>query len=111
MSRTVVIRTAAASEAAAVRRLAFLECTRPLRGEVLVAFVSDRPVAAIALATGRVVADPFERTEEAIELLREHARGVRTGRAEAHRAAARARRPRRPRPTAPALSSVGALRP
>jgi hypothetical protein len=71
-------------EAAAVRRLAYLDSTRPLRGDVVVAFVNDRPTAAVSLSTGRVVADPFERTADVVELLREYAGGIRRARSDAH---------------------------
>jgi hypothetical protein len=85
MSPTIVMRPARPEEAAAVRRLAFLDSTRPLRGEVVVALVDDRPVAAVSLSTGRIVADPFERTDDIVELLREYADGLRSARATAHR--------------------------
>lgn len=67
---TIAIRSAAADEAADVRRLAYLDSQRPLRGDVLVAFEDADPVAAISLADGRVVADPFRRTASPVELLR-----------------------------------------
>lgn len=51
-------------------RLAALDSARPLEGEVLLAYVDDDPVAAISLADGRVVADPFRRTAHVVELLR-----------------------------------------
>ena len=85
MSPTIVMRPARPEEAAAVRRLAFLDSTRPLRGDVVVALVNDRPVAAASLSTGRVVADPFERTSDIVELLREYADGLRSARSDAHR--------------------------
>jgi hypothetical protein len=67
---TIAIRTAAVDEAAAVRRLAYLDSQRPLRGDVLVALEDAEPVAAISLADGRVVADPFRPTAVVVELLR-----------------------------------------
>src|SRR4051812_46849478 len=67
---TIALRTAAPAEAADVRRLAYLDSQRPLRGDVLVAFEDAEPVAAISLADGRVVADPFRRTATSVELLR-----------------------------------------
>ena len=70
MSHTIVIRSPRIEEAFAVRRLAYLDSRRPLRGEVLVAFVDGEPLAAISLADGAVVADPFRRTADVVELLR-----------------------------------------
>jgi len=70
MSQTIIIRSPRIEEAFAVRRLAYLDSRRPLRGEVLVAFVDDEPLAAISLADGAVVADPFRRTADVVELLR-----------------------------------------
>ena len=82
----VVIRPAFTDEAELVELLVALdEIEPPLHGEVLLALIGDQPVAAIAVADGRVAADPFVRTVEAAALLREHARGLREGRAEADR--------------------------
>jgi len=53
-----------------LRRLAALDSTRPIRGRALVAEVEGRPVAAIGISDGRVVADPFEHTAEVVELLK-----------------------------------------
>jgi len=66
----MVLRTGRPADEAAIRRLALLDSARPLRGEALVAEVSGRPVAAIDLSDGRVVADPFEHTADVVELLR-----------------------------------------
>jgi hypothetical protein len=85
MNSSLVMRPMRPAEAAAVRRLAYLDSSRPLRGDVLVALVDDRPVAAASLSDGRVVADPFERTDDIVELLREYADGLRSARATAHR--------------------------
>jgi len=70
MFPTISIRSPAPSEAFAVRRLAYLDSQRPLRGEVLAAFEDGEAVAAIALADGRIVADPFLATAAVVELLR-----------------------------------------
>ena len=55
-------------------RLAALDSSPVLEGEVLVAFVDDEPWAAISLHDGRVVADPFRPSAHAVELLRVRAR-------------------------------------
>ena len=67
---TIAIRPAAPEEAFAVRRLAYLDSQRPLRGDVLIALEDAAPVAAISLADGRVAADPFRRTADVVTLLR-----------------------------------------
>ncbi|HVW18199.1 MAG TPA: hypothetical protein VHB30_08110, partial [Solirubrobacteraceae bacterium] len=72
----IVLRAARAADESAVRRLALLDSSRPLRGDVLVAEVGGHPVAAVSLADGRVVADPFERTADAVALLRLRAEGL-----------------------------------
>src|SRR4051794_41228177 len=58
------------ADEAALRRLAAMDSARPLRGRALVAEVEGRPVAALSLTDGRVVADPFQRTADVVELLR-----------------------------------------
>jgi hypothetical protein len=45
-------------------------------GQVLIAEVDGQPKAALSLADGRVVADPFSRTAELVGLLRMHAGAV-----------------------------------
>jgi hypothetical protein len=72
----MVLRTGRPTDEAALRRLAALDSARPLRGSALVAEVAGRPVAALDLNDGRVVADPFEHTAEVVELLRNRAAGL-----------------------------------
>lgn len=67
---TVALRPAHDDEAILVRRLAQLDDSRPLEGDVLLAVVDGKPVAALSLCDGRVVADPFQPTAEAVALLR-----------------------------------------
>ena len=71
----MVLRTDRPTDEQALRRLAALDSVRPLSGRALVAEVDGRPVAAIGLNDGRVVADPFEHTADVVELLQ-----VRAGR-------------------------------
>jgi hypothetical protein len=66
----LTMRMAVAIDAAALRRLARLDSTRPLAGRVLLAELDGTPVAAISLHTGAVVADPFRRTAEAVRMLK-----------------------------------------
>jgi hypothetical protein len=66
----VAIRPAGPDDAESLERLAALDSAPPLSGRVLLADHDGRPVAAISLGSGAVVADPFERTFAAVQLLR-----------------------------------------
>lgn len=66
----LALRRAAPDEAGAVRRLAALDGVPELRDPVLLALVDGEPVAAVSLADGRVAADPFRHTADAVALLR-----------------------------------------
>jgi hypothetical protein len=80
-SSSVVIRPAVQADHENLLRLAQLDAARPLTGDVLLAERDGRPVAALAVARGEVVADPFEPTAAEVELLRTRARTlVRRGR-------------------------------
>ena len=52
-----------------LRRLAELDSQRPLTGDALVAEIDGQPAAAISLADGRVIADPFKHTAVATQML------------------------------------------
>ena len=80
MSSTVVLRPASPADASSLHRLAVLDSSVAPRGEVVMAFRGTEPVAAVSVTDGHVVADPFARTADVVDLLREHVRGVRTGR-------------------------------
>ena len=64
------LRQATATDVATLTTLAALDETAPLRQPALMAFEDGRPVAAMSLADGRVAADPFVHTAEAVALLR-----------------------------------------
>jgi hypothetical protein len=66
---TLALRVAQTDEAPVVRRLAALDDSRPLDGEVLLALVDGEAVAAVSLDDGRVVANPFLRTADTVRLL------------------------------------------
>jgi hypothetical protein len=66
---TIAIRPAHDDEADAVRRLARLDDSPPLDGDVLLGLVDGAAVAALSLTDGRVVANPFVRTAEVVTLL------------------------------------------
>src|SRR5215218_3674145 len=57
-----VIRTATPADAATLRRLATLDSQRPLDGPALIGELDGEPAAALSLADGRIVADPFRPT-------------------------------------------------
>ncbi|HET6509850.1 MAG TPA: hypothetical protein VFG42_23855 [Baekduia sp.] len=87
---TIVIQEAAAAHEAALRDLAQLDSARPLTRPALMATVDGRLVAAASLHDGRVVADPFAESEQAVRLLRLHVAEI-DGRRRTH---PRRRRPR-----------------
>jgi hypothetical protein len=67
--RDVTIRRAGPADESGLRRLAALDEARPLAGEVLVAEVDGELWAALELAGGRMIADPFRPTVAVRELL------------------------------------------
>ncbi|MGH2893025.1 MAG: hypothetical protein ACRDPM_07125 [Solirubrobacteraceae bacterium] len=71
---TVTLRYAVFDDAPDLLRLAQLDSAEPLSEPILVAEVSGRLTAALALAEDRVIADPFMLTTSAVELLRARAR-------------------------------------
>jgi hypothetical protein len=70
MTPTIVLRNATDADVPALRQLAALDDAPALDGDILIASVDGDPVAALSLADGRVAADPFRLTENAIALLR-----------------------------------------
>src|SRR3954463_10923157 len=67
---TISIRRAGDADGATLLLLAVLDSAAPLSGAVLIAHVDGEPRAALELATGAAVADPFRRSEHVVELLR-----------------------------------------
>jgi hypothetical protein len=75
MTRTIntdslTVRRAGAQDAAQLLRLAALDSAGVPSGDVLVAESSGQLLAALSLADGHAVADPFEPTAEMVEVLR-----------------------------------------
>jgi hypothetical protein len=68
-SGSVTIRAASTLDGAALRRVAQRDGRRVPEGELLVAEVDGELQAAIELATGKVIADPFRRTVELVRML------------------------------------------
>jgi len=84
VSGDVTIRIAGEHDRAAIARIAELDSARPPVGPLLVAVLDEELAAAISLADGAVVADPFRPTAAVVELLVARERqlrggGVRTG--------------------------------
>ena len=69
----LTLRVARPDDAPAVRRLAQLDSSRPPSGRVLLAVVGSEPVAALAVDSGSVVADPFRPTADVVAVLRQAA--------------------------------------
>lgn len=69
-SATVALRPAHADETYVVRRLAAMDDAPELRGQTLLAIFDGEAVAALSLEDGRVVANPFVPTHDAVALLR-----------------------------------------
>jgi hypothetical protein len=74
--RPVTLHLATDADGEALDRLAQLDCRLLPPGPHLVAERNGRIEAAISLASGELVADPFRRTAELCELLRCHSGGV-----------------------------------
>jgi hypothetical protein len=69
-SNAYVIRPATEDDQRALQRLAELDGQRPFAGPALIGEIDGRPAAAVALFEGRVVADPFQRTDVLRQVLR-----------------------------------------
>jgi hypothetical protein len=68
--RPVTIRRATGADLASLREIAQLDSQGPPRGPSLVAEVGNEIVAAIAIDTDTVIANPFKPTANAVALLR-----------------------------------------
>jgi hypothetical protein len=72
---TIALRPARPDDAAAVARLAALDAAPAPRTPALIGLLDGAPAAALSLADGRVVADPFLPTADVVALLRHRAAG------------------------------------
>jgi len=66
----LTLRLADAADGRAVHRLEALDDTTPLAGRILLAVRAGEAVAALSLTDGRVAANPFVSTQDAVALLR-----------------------------------------
>jgi hypothetical protein len=73
---TIAIRAATPADGPVLTRLAALDSAPVPFGPVLIAEVGGEARAALALRDGSVVADPFARTAELVQLLKVHAASV-----------------------------------
>jgi hypothetical protein len=64
-----VIRPATIDDRSILERLAALDSQKPLSGRVLIGEIDDIPAAAISMADGRVIADPFKLTAQLVPVL------------------------------------------
>ena len=76
MSDTITIKLATEANRDRIQRLAELDGGRAPAGEVLLAEVNGRLLAAVGM-DGSVIADPFERTGQVVALLRRQVTGAR----------------------------------
>ena len=67
---TIIVRLATPLDHQKLETLAALDSARAPDGATLIAELDDRPVAALSLADGAAVADPFVPTSEVVDLLR-----------------------------------------
>jgi hypothetical protein len=74
---SITLRHAIAADEADLTRLAALDSSRMPSGELLVAELDGRLVAALSIDTGAAIADPFEHTAAIVDSLRAQARGSR----------------------------------
>ena len=70
MHESILITHSVEGDADAIRRLALLDDRRPPHGPALLAYVGGELRAAVGILDGQVVADPFHRTADIVELLR-----------------------------------------
>ena len=77
-ANTHVIRLANDEDAVGLRRLAELDSQRPLAGRALIGEIDGTPAAAVSLADGRVIADPFRNTVALVSYLRVRAQALQT---------------------------------
>jgi hypothetical protein len=78
-AEAIAIRRATPDDDVALLRLATLDGAPPLHGDVLIADVEGEPHAAIEIATGATIADPFEPTTHLLDLLRVRAERLADG--------------------------------
>jgi hypothetical protein len=76
-ANSYVIRRATDADDVVLARLAAVDSQRPLDGAVLIGELDGEPVAAVSLADGRAIGDPFRPTGHLVAAMRVRARGLR----------------------------------
>jgi hypothetical protein len=66
----LVIRLAVRADETQLRRLAHMDSARPLSGQALIAEQGGSVIAALSLADGAAIADPFVASADAVAMLR-----------------------------------------
>ncbi|HEY3019822.1 MAG TPA: hypothetical protein VGJ32_06495 [Solirubrobacteraceae bacterium] len=66
----ISFRPATSDDDRVLRDLSELDSARPVERPAVLAVVDGDPVAAVSLSDGRIVADPFTRTEDVVRMLR-----------------------------------------
>jgi hypothetical protein len=69
-------RATTTEDEATIKRLAQLDSADPIAGDALIAERDGKALAAVSMADGRVIADPFERTERVAQVLRMRRRAI-----------------------------------
>ena len=72
-TNSLTLRHANGADAIALARLAALDSSHVPSGEILIAELDGRLVAALSVDTGASIADPFERTAAVVDSLRAQA--------------------------------------
>jgi hypothetical protein len=75
-ANTYVIRLATDGDDVALRRLAQLDSSRPLSGQILIGEIGGVPAAALSLTDRRTIADPFVGTTHLVAAMRSRAIGL-----------------------------------
>ena len=73
----LTIRPARSDDGPRLRRLAILDSQPALTGPALIAEIADEPWAAVEIASGRTLADPFRPSAAVAALTRAHADSLR----------------------------------
>jgi len=84
-SSVIAFRSATADDDRVLRDLSELDSARPVERPAVLAVVDGEPVAAVSLRDGRIVADPFTRTEDVVAMLRARVAALAAERARATR--------------------------
>jgi len=79
MTGAITIRPSTPADRRQITRLAELDSRRAPAGQALLAYAGGELLAAVGVADGRAVADPFKPTADVVELLRMRAEQERDG--------------------------------